>query len=184
MLLSHITTNNFNSNKIVSFSKILKLLKFQKKNFSKKFIFSQIKINQSSFKYKIKQQQQNLISYVIKINLTKTNTLVTITDIEGSKIESFSAGLVGLTKRQKRQQPYALLKIFKVLLLKYKNLKHKVVSLQLDNIKTYKEFKFLKRLKSILFIGSIKSYALQPHNGCRPKKLKRFKRRTKRLVLN
>ena len=37
-----------------------------------------------------------------------------------AKVSSFSAGLVGLTKRQKRQQPDALIKVFKFLLLKSK----------------------------------------------------------------
>ena len=31
---------------------------------------------------------------------------------------------------------------------------------------------------------SVQTFDFLPHNGCRPKKLRRFKRRTKRLVLN
>lgn len=187
MFLSNIKKKSliFNSNQFLVLDKIYKILKLsKKKTLSKKFILSLIKLNQPDFKYKKEKIQQNLISYVIKINLTKTNTLVTITDVLGAKVSSFSSGLVGLTKRQKRQQPDALIKVFKFLLLKSKILKNKVISLQLTNIKARKEFAFLKRLKSVLFINSIKSYALHPHNGCRPKKLKRFKRRTKRMVLN
>ena len=187
MFLSNIKKNPliYNTNQFLILDKISKVLKFpKKKTLSKKTLFSQIKLNQPNFKYKKEKTQQNLISYVIKINLTKTNTLVTITDVLGAKVSSFSAGLVGLTKRQKRQQPDALIKVFKFLLLKSKILKNKVISLQLTYIKARKEFSFLKRLKSVLFISSIKSYALHPHNGCRPKKLKRFKRRTKRMVLN
>ena len=184
MFLSNIEKNSLisNLNQVSSLSKVLKSINL--KSSSKQELISQIKINQTSFKNEKKKIQHNLVSYVLKINLTKTNTLVTITDVFGSKIASFSSGVVGLTKRQKKQQPVALIKIFKFLLLKHPNLKNKVISLQFVNTKFDRVSKLLKKLKSILFINSIKSYSFHPHNGCRPKKLKRFKQRTKRRVLN
>lgn len=184
MFLSNIENKKvvFNTNQILLLFKILKFIKI--KNISKPKLFSKIKVKQTAFGIEKNEVQHNLVSYVLKINLTKTNTLVTITDVLGSKIETFSSGIVGLTKRQKHQQPIALTKIFKFLLLKHKNLKNKIISLQFTNTKSKRVFKLLDKLNLIFFINSIKSYSFHPHNGCRPKKLKRFKRRTKRRILN
>lgn len=131
-----------------------------------------------------KNSQQNLINYIIKICLTQTNTIISVTDVFGNKIITLSSGSVGLTKRQKKQQPLAILQILKILLLKCKFLQNKIVILEFTNIKSKIEFLIIKMLKNLVFVKSIRSYNLRPHNGCRPKKLKRFKRRTKRKVLN
>ena len=125
----------------------------------------------------------NLINYIININLTPTNTLVNITDASGHPKMAFSSGSVGLAKHQKKMQPMALIHIFRALLTKSKFLRDKPVALHFKNTKAYFEFLLVKALKGHLYIKSIQSYNLSPHNGCRPKKLKRFKRRTKRLVL-
>ena len=180
MFLSTITSNSNISHvkESLNLFKITKNLK--KENFFLNNSEKQIGFNKPT-SYQIKQ---NLISYIIKINLSKTNTLVTITDILGAKKKTFSAGSVGLTKKQKKKQPMALIKIFKILLFKSKILHKKTVSLEFNNTKPFIENILLKMLKSILFIDSIKRYSLRSHNGCRPKKLRRFKKRTKRLILN
>ena len=96
---------------------------------------------------------------------------------------SISAGSLNLTKFQKKTQPMALLSIFKVLLLKAKFLKNRPIALHFKNVKRFHESFFINILKTKLFIQSFQSYNLVPHNGCRPKKIKKIKIRTKRLVL-
>jgi len=145
-----------------------------------KFVFVQ---NKHSLNFKSKTVKKNLISYIINVNLSPTNTLVNVTDIDGNPKVSFSAGLVNLTKTQKRTQPMALISIFKALLINAKFLVNKPVAFFFKNTKPFYESLIIKALKDKLFIKSIQSYNLSPHNGCRPKKLKRIKRRTKRLVL-
>lgn len=127
--------------------------------------------------------KENVISYIININLSPTNTIVSVTDIKGNPKISLSAGLIKLTKRQKKTQPMALINIFKVLLLKARFLKDYPTALHFKNTKSYYESLIIKVLKDKLYIKSIQSYNLSPHNGCRPKKIKRIKRRTKRMVL-
>lgn len=129
------------------------------------------------------QVSSSLVSYIINVSLSQTNTIVSVTDVKGNPKISISAGLVNLAKRQKKKQPMALISIFKVLLLKARFLKNKPVALHFKNTKVYYESLLIKALKDKLFIKSIQSYNLSPHNGCRPKKLKRVKRRTKRMVL-
>ena len=140
--------------------------------------FSQFK-QTNSFNF----EKKNLISYIISINLSPTNTLVTITYPNGEPKMSFSAGSVGLTKRQKKIQPMALIKIFKSLLIKTWFLINKPVAIHFKNNASFHESLIIKALRDKLIIKSIQSYKLSPHNGCRPKKRKRFKRRTKRMVL-
>ena len=139
-----------------------------------------IKKNQQVFKH---SHNQNLINYVINIVLSQTNTLVNITDIYGNVKLSFSAGSIQLTKTQKKAQPLALIKIFKLILSKAKFLNKKTIALHFKNTNYYHESTIIKLLKTKLFIKSVQNLSLIPHNGCRPKKLRRIKRRTKRMVL-
>ena len=120
------------------------------------------------------------VSYVIHVNLSLTNTYVSVTDIKGRIIISLSSGSVGLKKRQKRTQPLAIVSVFKELFLKTKFLDGERVSIHFHGVKFYYEALVVRLLKPKVFIKTVRSYNLHPHNGCRPKKLKRFKQRTKR----
>lgn len=125
----------------------------------------------------------NIIRYIINVILSPTNTIINVTDISGKVIISISAGLINLTKFQKKTQPYAIISIFKVLFHKARFLRNKPVAVHFRNVKRFHESFFISALKNKIFIKSFQSYNLTPHNGCRPKKIKRTKLRTKRLVL-
>ena len=181
MILSKITRNN----KKIYIFKLLKVINFLNtikisKKLSGLIYNSHSKLNASK-QYKIKNQ--NIVSYIINVVLSPTNTVVNITDINGNVLISISAGLANLTKFQKKSQPTALITIFKLLMLKSKFLENKAVALHFKNVKRFHEALIIKALKRFVLIKSFQSYNLTPHNGCRPKKLKRIKRRTKRLVL-
>lgn len=120
--------------------------------------------------------RQNLIVYIININLTSTNTLVSITDIKGNVKIFYSSGQVNLKGKQKTKQPAALINILKLLMVKVKFIKNKPLALHFKNTKPHYESFIIKMLKKKYFIKTIRSYNLQPHNGCRPKKIKRFKK--------
>ena len=122
--------------------------------------------------------KQVLTNYIINIQTSQTNTLISVTDIKGKTIISLSSGSLKLKKKQKKTQPLAIMTILKHLILKVNFLYNKIVVIHFKNVKIYYESVVIKLLSNILFIKSIKSYNLSPHNGCRPKKLKRFKQRT------
>ena len=124
--------------------------------------------------------KQNLVNFIVNIRFSGKNTLVNVTDIKGSPVISFSSGLIGFKGRQKRFQPVAIINIFKTLFIRAKFLTRKPVAIHFRNVKLYYESLIIKMLKNKLFIRAIRSYNLYPHNGCRPRKLKRFKRRTKK----
>lgn len=137
----------------------------------------------NKFSFKHKKPKQNLIMSIINVVVSPTNTFVNVVDLKGKVLISISAGSLNLTKFQKKTQPMALLSIFKILLLKAKFLQNSPVALHFKNVKRFHESFFINLLKKKLFIQSFQSYNLTPHNGCRPKKIKKIKIRTKRMVL-
>jgi ribosomal protein S11 len=162
--------------KVLVYAKVLKAPFLNQKKIYKDYYYKPDFPKENTLK-------QNLNNYIIKINATKTNTFLNITDSKGNLKLSFSAGKLGLKKRQKIAQPNALIQLLKKVFLRAKFLENKTIGLQFRSIKPSHELLVLNMLKNIVFITSIRSYNLYPHNGCRPKKLKRFKRRTKRLSL-
>ena len=169
MILSNIFNFNDTLLTLKKYNTLIKTLKQSKKIFIK---------NKTCFFIK-----QSSVSYIINITLTSTNTLVTVTDIKGNVLISTSSGVTKSTKFQKRSQPTALLNLFKVILVKSKFLKNSVVSIHFNNVKRFHELFCLSVLKEFFYIKSFQSNNLLPNNGCRPKKIKKIKKRTKRLTI-
>jgi ribosomal protein S11 len=169
-----------NVNKSIILFKNLKRLKKVKSLTTLVGLSGTVKVRKKRFQNLSVERSGELINYVIHVNLSLTNTYVSVTDVKGRLLISLSAGSVGLKKRQKRTQPLALVSVFKELFLKTKILDKKRVSIHFHNVRFYYESLVIKLLKPRVFIKTVRSYNLHPHNGCRPKKLKRFKQRTKR----
>ena len=176
MILSN-TTNNKTK---ISISKLFKLIKFLNNMKTSKKI-----LNNPSDQFNIKRQKikQNPVNYIINVIISSTNTIINVRDSKGKNLLTMSAGLIKLTKSQKRVQPQALLNLFKILVLKAKYLQGSFVVLHFKNVKRFYESFLVSTLKKKFIILGCQSYNLVPHNGCRPKKIKRVKRRTKRLVI-
>lgn len=166
MILTKIIKNNYS--KIVHINKILNniIKDLKETNFLKPKT--------------LKKKKQTLINYVVNIQTSQTNTIINITNIKGNSILSVTAGSLNFNKKQKKTQPLALLNILKKILLKSNFLNDKIIAIHFKNVKIYYESLVIRMLQKLLFIKSIKSYNLSPHNGCRPKKIKRFKKRTKK----
>jgi len=116
-----------------------------------------------------------LISYVLIINMSLTNTVINLTDTTGKLLITLSAGNLNLKGKQKRKQPSVLIMLLKELLIKTQFVKNKTIAVHFKNTKEYHESLVISMLSEKFFIQFIKSYNLLPHNGCRPKKLKRLK---------
>lgn len=112
--------------------------------------------------------------------MLKSNTVINVTDIKGNLKFSQTSGSIKLTGKQKVKQPIALVKLLKVLILKTKFLTNQPIALHLKNITRYYKLFIIFMVKKKFFIKLIKDYNLQPHNGCRPKKIKR-KRKGRKL---
>lgn len=177
-----ILSNTLVDNKKIYTYKLIKSVNFLKKLKDIKQS-SFLKTKNKKFNCNSFKPTSNLIMYIINIVLSPTNTFVNVVDLKGNVLISISAGSLNLTKFQKKTQPMALLSVFKMLLLKARFLRNKPVAFHFKNVKRFHESFFINSLKSKFYIKSFQSYNLLPHNGCRPKKLKKIKIRTKRLVL-
>lgn len=126
------------------------------------------------------QTSENLVKYIIGIFLSNTNINVYITDIKGKVNLFLSAGSLGLNGKQKTKKPVVLIKMMRLALSKIKFTKNTYVALNLKNFTKFNISLILSLLKKYLTIELVRVYNNKPYNGCRPKKLKRKKRR--RLV--
>nr|YP_010377286.1 ribosomal protein S11 [Odontella aurita]QYB22935.1 ribosomal protein S11 [Odontella aurita] len=136
---------------------------------------------------KKRTQNKNLfkhcIHYIVNVNLTYTNTFINITDIKGNVKICYSGGSVKLKSKQKIKQPTAILTLLKQLIINAKFLTNNSLAIHFKNTRTNYESYIIKLLIQKFYVKSVKSYNFQPHNGCRPKKIKRLKKKYIKFVL-
>ena len=171
--------------KINRYSKLSSLTKtvqfLRKKKRSKNVTSKLLCVLKKKFNYK--KVNQNKINYIINVIALPSNTVINLTNIDGKVINSISSGLINLSKELKKPQPLVFTKILKSLLLKSSFIKNKAIALNFKNVRRHHEIFCINLLQNKAFIKSVQSYSLLPHNGCRPKKFKKTKLRTKRLVI-
>jgi small subunit ribosomal protein S11 len=131
-------------------------------------------VNAQTNQMRLDNNQDLMLMYIVNISFLKANTTIHVSDIKGNMILFYSAGLVGLTGKQKRQRRVAAAKLISLLLKKATFLANKPVALHLNNINSYKNL-IVSRLKKNLYIRVIKSFNQVPYNGCRRKKVRRKK---------
>ena len=171
--------------------KIIEILKLRKKTFSCSatwlllLIFTNLQtlnVKTSFFIsciYYYYFKNRKLISYIISINLFPTNTLINVNNIKGNPKLFYSAGMLNLQKKQKIRQPKAIITILRALLLKLKIYKIKPVALHFNNLYFRHQSYIFKKLKQKTFTKLVVTYNYSSHNGCRLKKKKRIKIRTR-----
>jgi len=118
---------------------------------------------------------QKLLSYIININLSLTNTFINVNNVNGNPKLFFSAGMFNLQKKQKTRQPKAIIIILRALLLKSKFFKTKPVAVHFNNLFFNHQSYIFKKLKQKIFTKLVTSYLYKAHNGCRLKKKKELK---------
>lgn len=122
---------------------------------------------------------QKLINYILNIKLSLTNTIININDIKGNPKFFYSAGMFNLQKKQKIKQPKAIITILRALLLKFRIFKTKPVAIHFNNLALNHQSYVFKKLKRKIFTKLFINYVFRSHNGCRLKKRKRIKIRTR-----
>lgn len=192
MFLLHINTNKFKQSKLFRIyylknlikkikTQLFLLQKIRRFKLAKnlRFILSQ-DINSKLLNFK----SQTMIKYIIGISNYKSNTILYLTDVKGTVKFFCTSGSLGITRKQTKKKVAVVLKLLKILVLNNKFLsKTENIALHFKN--------FNKKLVSVISSFLITSYPNikiikinnnQPHNGCRPKKIKRKKR--KKLFFN
>ena len=87
--------------------------------------------------------------------------------------------MLNLQKRQKIRQPKAAITLLRTLLLRSKPLKQKPVAVHFSNLFFNHQSYVFKKLSKKIFAKLAISNTSRPHNGCRLKKKKRIKIRTR-----
>ena len=122
---------------------------------------------------------KNLIRFVIGISANRNNVIVYVTDIKGKLFYYKTSGMLGLLRKQKKRSVHIILRLLKILISDNQYLKNNFISaLHLKNINKKLSMVIIKFLsKNFIHIKNIKIKNHQPHNGCRPKKIRRKKRK-------
>jgi ribosomal protein S11 len=165
--------------------KIIILKQIQKKQKLKKLQVLLLK-NRKYLKNYFQKSIRN-IKYIVVISVLKSNTFVHLTDVKGNLKLLISAGTANLSgKRQKSKLELALSRVLTVLTTKTQYLTNQSILVHIKNAPLIKSKSYIryiignileKRFNIVHFVNS----TLLPHNGCRPKKIKRGKKRSRKI---
>nr|WDB00708.1 ribosomal protein S11 [Cavernulicola chilensis] len=120
-----------------------------------------------------KKVRQNIAKGVVHIKSTFNNTIITITDLQGSTISSASAGIAGF-KGAKKGTPFAAQTAAQTAAQKAMDQGMKQIEVLIAGPGSGRETA-IRALQAVgLEIGLIKDITPVPHNGCRPPKRRRI----------
>jgi ribosomal protein S11 len=115
-----------------------------------------------------------LVTYIIDINFTKSNTFVHIMDYSGKLKFFYSAGYFKYTGKNKKSRYIVFRDFYRILVSKLNFLKGKPIALHFKNV-GYNKSWIIKKLKKRFFIKCIRNFNTYPYNGCRKPKMRRKK---------
>jgi ribosomal protein S11 len=122
-----------------------------------------------------------LVTYIIDITFSRSNSFLTVLDFAGNVKFFHSSGALGYPGKVKKKSKYVIIKNFsKVLHSKLTFLHDQPLVLNLKNADSFERLA-LNLLRKKLFIKVVSSFSLDPHNGCREKKVRRKKVRKKKV---
>lgn len=156
--------------------KYINLLKVQTENLNQ-IKNQKIKVIDVNDGFNIDSENQ-LIKYVIDIKFSQTNTLLHVMSFSGKLKFFISAGQLKYKGKNKKARRLIIKDFYKMLITKLKFLKNQPVAINLNNVDSSRVW-VIKLLKKKFFIKVIKIFQSTPHNGCRKKKIRRKKFRTK-----
>jgi len=156
----------------LAYYKIQLLLKFHKISFLKKL---NKKFFNNNFFVENKTVAKDFIEYILNISLSNKNTNVFITDLKGNIKTLVSIGFLDLQQKQKIKNSTIILKLLLLVFAKFSLQNSIFIGLHLTNFTKFHASFVLSLLKDHIKIKSLRIFNNKPHNGCRPRKLKRKK---------
>ena len=114
---------------------------------------------------------QTLVTYIISLHITRKNIRFNVKTPKGLILINVSSGSLGFKGSQKNKK-ISLLSMLKMINYNYNFLNNQPVLLQLKGFKYYNKL-IIKKLKSKFEIKLLYINKSTPHNGCRPRKIKR-----------
>lgn len=131
---------------------------------------------------KSKKKIDNYIMYIVDITFSPTNSLLHITDYQGNLLYYYSAGLLGYKGKKKKTRFIVFKNFYKILLKQFSFLLKKPIALHLKDT-GWNKFWIVQKLKKKFFIKVIKTFNSHSYNGCRKKKIRRKKFKTKKKIM-
>jgi ribosomal protein S11 len=170
---------------IFDFNKFLSVVKLKKQYVkmlkSKTALLNEISENNYKFfssNFLIRQNSKSLndylVTYIIDINFTKSNTFVHIMDYSGKLKFFYSSGYFKYSGKNKKSRYIVFRDFYRILVSKLNFLKGKPIALHFKNV-GYNKSWIIKKLKKRFFIKCIKNFNIYPYNGCRKPKVRRKK---------
>ena len=186
MFLLHIYKNKLERSNLQQITHLKNLIKKVKSQnlflgalkTAKKFKSLRLLLVKKSRKDQLIFKSKSLVNYIIGISIYNTSIVLHLSDVKGTVKFFITSGSLGIKRKQKKKKIAGLIKLIKFMLLKVKFIsKNDLIALHLKN--------FNERLGSFTSAFLSKFYNIelvrintnQPHNGCRPRKIKRKKRR-------
>ena len=124
--------------------------------------------------YPFKKFPINLsIQGILHIKSSFNNTLITGTDLKGKVLFVKSCGSLGFHGKKKRSTKFAIESTLEVAISKLKEYNFKKIMLHLNGFAKARFTVINSFKKSNIKIAGIYDITPIPHNGCRPKKLRR-----------
>lgn len=144
---------------------------------NKSFVFSNIK-NKNRYLTLLldsfSNEQHIIINYLFRIKIFNNNIMLNITNNTGNTLIYTTSGILNY-KGSHKTNKHLILKIINNVLKSVHFFKNHSIGLHFNgNVKKFNQV-IITLLKTHYKIHFIKTYNLTPHNGCRPKKLKRLK---------
>lgn len=132
--------------------------------------------------YKKNSKKPIFINCVVSLTLSGRNAHVSLNNIKGNVIKKFTAGNLKFRKNKKR-----ILVCLKTLILAAARNKYyfkQPIAVHLNNFYSKFFLDFILKLfkKNSIYIGHLKLLSRPPYNGCRPKKIRRKKK--KKILFN
>lgn len=120
-----------------------------------------------------KDCSSNLGQGIIYLKASQNNTIVTLADLKGKVQDVKSCGCLGFNGKKKRSTKYAIESTLLAVAQKAKERGWKKVAVYLNGFAKGRFYVLNCFKKSQLRLSVIRDITPIPHNGCRPKKLRR-----------
>ncbi len=176
----------FNLNKF--FKEIHLKKQYLKKMQKKAYFLSELKetsykkVSSQVFYKPVNTVSSIFVMYIIKIYFSKKNTLFHLSDYAGNIKFFYSAGSFQQKGKSKVSRSIVLKKFYKILTSKLKFIKKVPLAVHFKHADS-NMFWFVKKLKKKFFITVVKHFNKYPYNGCRKKKIRRKKFKSKSLSI-
>lgn len=110
---------------------------------------------------------------ILYLKASQNNTIVSLTDLKGRVEITKSCGCLGFQGKKKRSTKFAIESTLFSVFQKVKELQWKRVAVYLNGFAKGRFYVLNCLKKNNLKLGLVRDITPVPHNGCRPKKLRR-----------